>query len=180
MKRRTLPLVEINALVTEPSTSLGVEGLPDVAIISVRARGPDWSTELDRVVSGSIVLGFKKILLDLREADVMEPFQIVCIVSAWHLLVEVGGTLAMSGLSATAFDALRQEYEPDLFNIFEDMDQAIAWIDSGYEMSLKSSFPRTARCKACGTEGKVQKRGDYLCDECGMTYMVTERGELPF
>ena len=180
MKNKLVPLEEVNALVTEPSIALGVEGQPEVAIVCISAKGPDWSTELERVVSGCIVLGYKRILFDLRGAEVTDPFQIACIISAWHLLVEVGGTFLMSSLSDQSIETLKEQFDPKLFNIFDDIDDGISWIGFGFDQDLKQKFPRIAKCKECGTEGTVHKRGDHLCDECGMTYMITERGELPF
>ncbi|MGA2639423.1 MAG: hypothetical protein ABSG21_00815 [Spirochaetia bacterium] len=180
MKHKIIPLETVNALVTEPSTAFGIETRPEVAILCLKTRSGDWSMELDAVVSGCIVLGFKRIILDLRDADISSSFQVACIVSAWHLLIDVGGTLLLCGLSENAHKKLQDLSESKLFNIVEDMDEGIDWLNSAFGKELKKSFPRQAKCTECGKEGRVFKRGDHVCDGCGMTYLVTERGELLF
>jgi hypothetical protein len=180
MKYKTIELEEINALATEPSKALGVERLTDVAILCIRTSDEDWSTQLDRVVSGCIVLGFVKIVVDLEGVRITTPFQIACLVSAWHQLVAAGGTLVLSGMSAQAVGELSQEFDPTLFNMSRETEEAIDWLSSAFEQDTAQNFPRFSRCTTCGAEGKVAKRGDHLCDNCGMTYLVTERGDLPF
>jgi hypothetical protein len=180
MRHNTVSLYAVNALVSEPSTAFGVEERPDVAILCLHNPSEDWSVQLEAIVSGCIVLDLKKIILDLRDTEIATPFQIACIVSAWHLLIDVGGTLLISGLSEHADTSMRELSEPGLFNLFADVDESIDWLDTGFAEQLKANFPRTAKCSVCGTEGGVSNRGDHLCDGCGQTYLVTERGELPF
>jgi hypothetical protein len=45
---------------------------------------------------------------------------------------------------------------------------------------MKNAFPRQVTCSECGVRSEVQRRGDHVCTGCGMTYLVTERGELLF
>ena len=91
-----------------------------------------------------------------------------------------GGTLALCALSASSFDELARLTEPALFNVFRDVDAGIDWIAARLAGLLMRGFPRKRRCLECGTDSQVAKRGEHVCDECGMTYLVTERGELQF
>jgi hypothetical protein len=180
MIHKAVPLDEINALATEPSTAQGVESLPDVAILRIATAESDWGTQLDRVVSGCLVLGYRKIVVDLQGSSISTAFQIACLVSAWHLLVAAGGTLILSGLSPEDLAELGKEFDPTLFNLSQDVDEGIDWLEAGFEEDVRQNFPREARCRDCGSVGTVARRGDHVCDDCGMTYLVTERGELPF
>jgi anti-anti-sigma regulatory factor len=180
MKHKSIPLEIVNALVTIPSTAFEIEAYPELAILCLQTHSGDWGMELESLISGCIVLGYKKIILDLKDADISTSFQIACIISAWHLLIEVEGTLLICGLTEQARKGLQKLSEPKLFNVFTDMDEGVDWLDSTFEKELKQNFPRTAECKGCGTEGDVSERGDYVCDRCGKTYLVTERGELLF
>ena len=171
---------EMSALITEPSSAIGIEALPDVAVLSIHSRDEAWASQLEGIMSGGIVLGFRKMVLDLQHASLSSAFQVACLVSAWHLLVNAEGTLAISGLSAAGKSALGDEHDPALFNLFMDADEALDWLERGFDDAIKRSLPRACRCGACGAEGKVEKRGNYLCDNCGLTYLVTEKGELPF
>jgi hypothetical protein len=180
MTHTMFPLEAVKALVTEATVALGTASAPETAVVCVPPGDTSWGTELERVVSGCVVLGFKSFMLDLRGGVIASSFEVGCIISAWHLLVEAGGTLVVSSLSAEAREALREQYDPSLFNIFDGIDAGLDWLESGFEDDMNKKFPRTAKCRECGEEGIVRKRGNHVCDGCGMTYLVTERGELPF
>lgn len=179
MSHTYLQLDAVNALLTEPSTALGVEADPEVAILCIQNRSGSWAIELEALVSGCIVLGFKKVVLDLGEARIATPFQTACVISAWHLLIEVGGTLLLCGVEH-GYEGLVGDTERRLFNLLPNKDEAVDWLASVFVKELEQNFPRTARCMTCGTESRVSKRGDHVCDACGMTCLVTERGELLF
>jgi hypothetical protein len=180
MKYKRIPLDIVNALVTIPSDAFEIEAHPDVAILCLQTHPRDWGIELEGLVSGCIVLGFKRIVLDLHAADISTSFQIACIISAWHLLIEVGGTLLLCGLTEKTHKNLYDLSELRLFNVHKDIDESIDWLDSAFAFELKRNFPRKAKCTKCGHESEVSGRGAYVCDACGMTYLVTERGELIF
>jgi DNA-directed RNA polymerase subunit RPC12/RpoP len=180
MKYSILPLETVNALVTEPSVAFGIGGRPDIAALSIKSPTRDWGAELDAVVDGCLVLGFKKIVLDLREAEITSAFSIACIASAWQRLINHDGTLAIYGLAPNPYVRFQELIEPTLFNVHENLDACIDWLDSGFRLDLERNFPRIAKCSACGAVGQIANRGDHVCTECGMTYLVTERGELPF
>jgi hypothetical protein len=178
MKNNIVPLETVNALVFAPSLAFGVEGHPDVVIIDMKSSEQDWATGLDAVVGGCLVLGFKKMILKLPEAEAFSSFVLACIATAWLRLVENGGTLVICGLSESASKRFEELAEPRLFNMHGNLDSAIDWLTSGFEIEVSQGFPRTAKCHECGTVGHVVRRGDHSCPECGMTYLVTERGEL--
>ena len=180
MEYQRLPLEAVTSLLTIPSVAFAIEGIPEVAILRVGAGALDWALGLEDVVSGCLVLGFKSILLDLEEASISTSFEIACIVSAWKLLIEVGGTLALCCLSPKSVEEITRLSKPGLFNVFGDVDRGIDWTSRSFEVDLKQGFPRTTKCGECGAEGKVVKRGEHVCDECGTIYLVTERGELRF
>lgn len=179
MKHDIHSLDTVNALLTEPSTAFSVHGRTDVAIIRVGGAS-EWAAELDRVAAGCLVLGFRSIVLDMANTEIGSSFQVACLGSAWHLLLDRGGTLAICGVSTPALERLQGLVDTRLFNIMDTMDAAIDWIDSGFPEDVQKSFPRTVTCSECGATGEVQGRGDHLCPSCGMTYLVTERGELLF
>jgi anti-anti-sigma regulatory factor len=180
MKHKILPLETVNALITEPSICFGVDERPDVAALVLKSSTKEWSEGLDAVVEGCIVLGFRKIVLDLEETEISSSFVIACIVSAWQRLIESGGTLVICGLTESAYKRFQELVEPSLFNIHENLDECVDWLDYAFGPELESNFPRVVHCTACGAVGQVARRGDHLCTECGMTYLVTERGELLF
>jgi hypothetical protein len=180
MKHARQPLETVTSLLTAPSAGFAVDGSPDTAILHIGPDAPGWAVGLEAATSGCLVLGFKKILLDLEEAGVSTSFEIACIVSSWKLLIDAGGTLALCGLSAASLEELKRLSEPTLFNTLRDVDAGIDWIELDYERFLVRAFPRKAKCVVCGTEGHVAKRGEHVCDGCGMIYLVTERGELQF
>ena len=179
MKYATIPLDTVNALVIEPSSAFGIAGRHEIAVLSVRSSENAWGAHLDNVVDGCLVLGFNRIILDLEHAKVSSSFLIACLASAWQRLISNNGTLVLYGLAPASFELLRGLVNPELFNIFDTLDDCVDWLEQeGGE--LERSFPRAAQCSACGAGGQVGSRGEHLCTECGMTYLVTERGELPF
>jgi hypothetical protein len=180
MKHTTVPLETVTALVTEPSVALGFEEHPDVAVLALKSETGDWGSGLNAVVDGCLVLGFRKLIFQMEEAEISSSFLIACIVSAWQRLIEGGGTLVISGLSKRASARFHELIEPGLFNIHDNLDASVEWLDSAFPLELEENFPRTVRCTECGAVSQVARRGDHLCDDCGMTYLVTERGEIPF
>jgi hypothetical protein len=180
MKHTILALETVNALITEPSIAYGIEKCPDIAVLALKSPTLDWGAGLDALVDGCVVLGFKKIILDLKETEISSSFLIACVVSAWHRLIENGGTLVICGLSEGAYKRFQELIEPRLFNMYDNLDVCIDWLDSVFGLELDRNFPRDVKCTECGTVGQVAKRGEHLCTECGVTYLVTERGELPF
>jgi DNA-directed RNA polymerase subunit RPC12/RpoP len=180
MKHTILPLETVNALVTEPSVAFGIEGRPDIAALSIKSPTGEWGSKLDAVVDGCLVLGFTKMVLDLQQAEIATSFSIACIASAWQRLINHDGTLVMYGLTPTASLRFQELIEPGLFNVHENLDACVDWLDSGFRQDLERNFPRIAKCSTCGAVGQIANRGDHVCTECGMTYLVTERGELPF
>ena len=99
-----------------------IEAHPDVAILGLQNTSDDWSMQLEAIVAGCVVLDLKKIILDLRDAEITTPFQIACIVSAWHLLIDVGGTLLICGLSERANRGMRECQSRARLNLFADAD----------------------------------------------------------
>jgi len=180
MKHEVLPLETVNALLTEPSRAFGVAGHPDVAIIRLGASPHEWATELDRVVAGVLVLGFRTVVLQMNGEEISTSFQVACVASAWKLLMDRGGTLALCELSGAATQRLGNLVDTGQFNIFETVDDSIEWLDTVYVMEMHERFPRSVTCQECGSPGEVRRRGDHVCSECGFTYLVTERGELLF
>ena len=180
MEYQRLPLEAVTSLLTIPSVAFAIEGIPEATILHVGAGALDWTLGLEDAVSGCVVLGFRTILLDLEEARISSSFEMACIVSAWKLLIEAGGTLGLCCLSQESAGEFARLTEPDLFNVFDDVDHGIEWISHDFEHDLKQKFPRTAKCVECGTAGRVVKRGEHVCDGCGMIYLVTECGELRF
>jgi hypothetical protein len=180
MKYSILPLETVNALETEPSVAFGIEGRPDIVALSIKSPTREWGAELDAVVDGCLVLGFKNVVLDLREAAMASSFSIACIASAWQRLIDHDGTLAMYGLAPAPYARFQELIEPSLFNVHENLDSCLDWLDSGFRLDLARNFLRIAKCGSCGAVGQVANRGDHVCTECGTTYLVTERGELPF
>ncbi|HEY9595674.1 MAG TPA: hypothetical protein VHE79_14440 [Spirochaetia bacterium] len=180
MKYATVALEEVNALATESTRALGVKTATDVAILCMGSKDEGWGTQLDRVVSGCLVLGYNKIVVDLEKVSLTSSFQIACLVSAWHQLVVAGGTLVLSGMTADSLAELAKELDPVLFNMSRDIEEGIEWLVTAFEQDAGQNFPRFAKCEKCGAEGKVTRRGDHVCENCGTTYLVTERGDLPF
>ena len=180
MKHEVLPLETVNALLTEPCKAFGAPGHPDVAIIRLGASPHDWATGLDRVIAGILVLGFRTVVLEMKEEEIASSFQIACLASAWKALLERGGTLVLCELSAAATQRLGELIDTGQFNIFETVDDSIEWLDTSFVVQMHKSFPRSVTCVECGSPGEVQRRGDHVCTECGFTYLVTERGELLF
>ena len=174
------PLETLNALLAEPSVAYGLEGHPDVAIIDIGMQSQDWATGLDAVVRGSMVLGFRNLILNLEKVGISSSFEIGCIVSSWQLLIDREGTLCICGLSKKALADLQELTDLGQFNLFDEMESCINWLDSTFPTELKRNFPRTAKCTECNAVGEVSKRGEHVCDNCGITYLVTERGELLF
>ncbi len=120
------------------------------------------------------------VVLEVGESQIGSSFQVACLASAWKLLVDRGGTLALCGLSKSAHSSLQGVVETSLFNIFDTVDAAIDWLGSGFAADMEKNFPRAVKCGECGSQGEVAHRGDHVCTGCGMTYLVTERGELLF
>ncbi|HET6451206.1 MAG TPA: STAS domain-containing protein [Spirochaetia bacterium] len=179
MTNEIQPLETVNALLIEPSAAFGVAGHPDLAVIRVGAA-PEWATELDRVVAGCVVLGFRTVILQLEGAEIASSFHIACLASAWRLLIDRGGTLVLCQLSEAARRRLGELVEESQFNIFDSVEDAIEWLDTAYVPQMHKSFPRAVKCVECGAGGEVSRRGDHVCTECAVTYLVTERGELLF
>lgn len=180
MKHKILPLETVNTLLTEPSVAFGVEERPDVAVLVLESATQDWGASLDSVVAGCLVLGFRKMILELEKAEISSSFLIACIASAWQRLIETGGTLVICGMSENAYARFQDLIEPSLFNIHKNLDESVDWLDSAFELELERNFPRDAKCTECGTVSQVTIRGEHVCVECGMTFLVTERGELLF
>jgi hypothetical protein len=170
----------VNALLAAPSVAFGVQECPDIVVLSIHGGDPDWALGLDTVIPGCIVLGYTRLVLDLADAAITTPFHVACIVAAWHALIDAAGTLALSGLSALGLEQLRALVDTGQLNLFPEVAAAVAWLASGYETDVKRSFPRKTTCSECGSEGTVVRRGDHVCDGCGMTFLVTERGETPY
>jgi len=180
MRYATVALEEVNALATETTRAYGVASATEVAILCMGSSDEDWSTQLDRVVSGCVVLGYNRIVVDLQTVSITTTFQIACLVSAWHQLVSAGGTLVLSGMTNESLTELSKEFDPVLFNMSRDVDEGIEWLLTAFDQDAGQNFPRFARCANCGAEGEVTRRGDHVCENCGTTYLVTERGDLPF
>ena len=176
----TFDLETVNALLTEPSHAIGVGGHPDVAVLVLKSSASHWGTGLDAVVDGCLVLGFRKIVARLDEADVSSSFHVACLASAWHRLIDNGGTLVLSNLTEEKYREFAGLIDPALFNIHATVDESIDWLDGAYETELGARLPRVVTCSGCGSSGQVSTRGEHLCTECGMTYLVTERGEISF
>jgi anti-anti-sigma regulatory factor len=180
MKHDILPLETVNALLTEPSTAFGAAGHPDIAIICLGAPSQEWATELERVVGGCLVLGFRTVVLEMDRAEVSSSFQVACLASAWQHLMDRGGTLVLCRFSQAAARHLEDLIETSQFNIFDTVDESIDWLDTAFVPQVHKRFPRVVTCAECGSPGEVRRRGDHVCTECGVTYLVTERGELLF
>ena len=180
MKHKVQPLETVNALVTEPSVACGVEGRPDVAVLVFQSPAQDWAAGLDAVVDGCLVLGFRKLILELKKTEISSSFLIACIVSAWQRLLANGGTLVLCGLSGTAYRRFQELIDAGLFNVHDNLDACVDWLDSRFGLELEQNFPRAVKCSECGAASQVARRGEHVCTECGTTYLVTERGELPF
>ena len=180
MKHTMQPSETLNALLAEPSVAFGLEGRPDVAIIDIRTQSQDWAVGLDAVVRGSMVLGFRILVLNLEKVGISSSFEIGCIVSSWQMLIDCEGTLCICGLSEKALAELQELTDLGQFNLFRELDTCIEWLISTFPTELERNFPRTAKCTECSTVGEVSKRGEHVCDNCGITYLVTERGELLF
>ena len=180
MKHDVLPLETVNALLTDPSRAFSVAGHPDLAIIRPGATAPEWAAELDRLAAECAVLGFRTLVLHLEGLTVSTSFEIACLVSAWKLLMDRGGTLVLCGLSEAARTRLEELVQTSQFNLFDGVDESVDWLDTGFVPQVHKSFPRAVKCTECGALGEVQHRGDHMCPDCGFTYLVTERGELLF
>jgi hypothetical protein len=179
MKYNLQPLEAAGALLVAPSVAFGIEGHPDVAILDIKSQTENWGLDLDSVVKGCLVLGFNRIILNLADAAVSSSFVIACIASAWHNLVENRGTLVLC-MKESARKGFQELTETTLFNIYEETDACVDWLDSEFPREIRNNFPRGAKCAECGAIGQVGRRGDHVCAECGTTYLVTERGELRF
>ena len=108
MKHTIQPSETLNALLAEPSVAFGLEGRPDVAIIDIRTQSQDWAVGLDAVVRGSMVLGFRILVLNLEKVGISSSFEIGCIVSSWQMLIDREGTLCICGLSEKALAELQE------------------------------------------------------------------------
>jgi hypothetical protein len=175
----TFDLETVNALLTEPSHAIGVEGHPDVAVLVLKSSHVHWGTGLDEVVNGCLVLGFKKIIARLDEADISSSFHIACLASAWQRLIDNGGTLILSNVTGETYRHFAELIDPALFNIHATLPESVNWLDEAYEAELSERLPRVVTCSGCGGVGQVSSRGEHLCTDCGATYLVTERGEIP-
>src|SRR5271157_779137 len=162
MKHNTFPLETVNALVTEPSVAIGIDGHPDVAVLVMMSSSPHWGMGLEAVVDGCLVLGFRKIILDLKEADISSSFHVACVASAWKLLIDNGGTLVIFGLAGSRYELFRGLIDPRLFNLLDDLDGCVDWLDTGFQKELEESLPRVAKCIECGSVGQVSTRGDNI------------------
>jgi hypothetical protein len=175
----TFDLETVNALLTEPSHAIGVEGHPDVAVLVLKSSNDHCGTGLDEVVDGCLVLGFRKIIARLDEADISSSFHIACLASAWQRLIDNGGTLILTNVAGKKYRHFAELIDPSLFNIHETLHESVDWLDDAYEAELAGRLPRAVTCSGCGVVGQVASRGEHLCTECGATYLVTERGEIP-
>jgi anti-sigma B factor antagonist len=117
-------------------------------------------------ISMIIAAGFSRIVFNLAGVIYISSTGIGSFTTFLKALRPRGGDMVLLQVQPRVFEVFQLLGFAQFFNVKENLEQAVAFLESSGTLAGASPFPRVFACPICEKKLKASRAGRFRCSEC--------------